>query len=496
MLLNGYTIIKTLDSNREMLMPKPKLDFLFNPSSIAIAGVSPDVNKPNTAQWYVTGLKKFGFKGNIYPLHPSDGEIFGMKIYTNVKDIPGTVDLVVSAIPAKFTPQLVQDCSEKGVKAVHLFTSGYSEIEDEIGKKLETEILGIASRTGMRLVGPNCMGIYHPSAKVTFAGEFPEQTGFSRTSGTLGLMSQSGGNCIFCIREAYSRGLFFSKAISYGNAADLNESDYMEYMAEDPATRVIAAYIEGVKDGDRFMKILKKAAARKPVIVNKAGNTEIGARACASHTSAIAGSASVWHDLLRQAGAIQVGSMPELVDIALAFDKIPPPKGRNVAVIGSGGGIAVQAADDITREGLKMPALSLEIRKKLHDIYGTEAGSMFRNPVDMSPFGSIESLANGIQAIAESDQIDIIMMQFPFDLWALLNRTIPVKPFVATVTELSGKIKKPFVVVLHYAVSIGGRQLLDEVQAKFVELGLPVYPSITRAASALRKYIEYNERQR
>ena len=474
-------------------MSKPALDFLFNPNSIAIAGVSPDVNKPNTAQLYVTGLRDFGYKGNIYPLHPSGGEIFGLKVYTNVKDIPGNVDLVVSAIPARFTPQLVKDCGEKDVKAMHLFTSGYSEIEDEIGKKLETEILGIARSTGMRLIGPNCMGIYNPSSGVTFAGQFLEQTGFPRTPGSLGLMSQSGGNCIFCIREAYSRGLFFSKAISYGNAADLNESDYLEYMTEDPATRVIAAYIEGVKDGDRFLNTLKKAAARKPVIVNKAGNTEIGARACASHTSAIAGSAGVWHDLLKQVGAIQVGNMSELVDVALAFDKMPPPKGRNVAIIGTGGGIAVQAADDITREGLKIPALPNEVRQKLHDVYGTEAGSMFRNPVDMSPFGKVESHANAIKAIAESDQIDIIMMQFPFDLWALLNRNIPIKPFVATVTELTRIIRKPLVVVLHYAVSLGGRRLQDEVQATFVELGLPVYPSITRAASAIRKYIEYNE---
>jgi len=311
-------------------MPKPSLDFLFNPSSIAIAGVSPETSKPNAAQFYVTSLKNFGYKGAIYPIHPSGGEIFGMKVYENVNDIPGPVDLVVSAIPARFTPQLIEDCGKKGVKAVHLFTSGYSEIEDEIGQKLENEILRSAKKASVRLVGPNCMGIYHPAGGVTFAGEFPpDQNGFPATPGALGLISQSGGNCIYCIRESASKGLFFSKAISYGNAADLNESDYLEYMTEDPQTRVIAAYIEGVKDGERFIHALKEAASRKPVIINKAGNTETGARACASHTSAIAGSASVWHDLLRQVGAIQVANMSELVDVALAFDKMPLPRGRN-----------------------------------------------------------------------------------------------------------------------------------------------------------------------
>ena len=160
-------------------MSKPTLDFVFNPASIAIVGVSPDASRPNIAQFYVTSLRDFGFKGNIYPIHPQGGEIFGMKVYKNVKDIPGTIDLVVSAIPAKFTPQLVEDCTQKGAKAMHLFTSGYSEIEDEIGKQLESEILRLAKKSGMRMVGPNCMGIYNPSAGVTFAGRFPpEQTGF------------------------------------------------------------------------------------------------------------------------------------------------------------------------------------------------------------------------------------------------------------------------------------------------------------------------------
>jgi acyl-CoA synthetase (NDP forming) len=495
--VNGYTISKTSYFIWERQMPKPFLDFVFNPASIAIVGVSPDAQRPNIAQFYVSSLRDFGFKGNIYPIHPQGGEIFGMQVYKNVRDIPGTIDLVVSAIPAKFTPQLVEDCNQKGVKAMHLFTSGYSEIEDEIGKQLESEILRLAKKSGMRMVGPNCMGIYNPSAGVTFAGEFPpEQTGFPRTRGSLALLSQSGGNCISFIREADSRGLFFSKAISYGNAADLNECDYIEYMMEDPQTKVIAAYIEGVKDGSRFINVLKAAVARKPVVINKAGNTEIGARACASHTSAIAGSASVWHDLLKQVGAVQVGSMSELADVALAFDRIPLPHGRNVAVIGTGGGIAVQAADDITREGLSVPVLPAEVRQKLNSIYGTEAGSMFRNPVDMPPFGKTTTHVEAIKAIADSDHVDIIMMQFPFDLWALIKRNMPAGPFIEVVTELKKTLKKPLVVVLHYAASTGARRLADEVQARFVNLGLPVYPSIPRASSAIRKYIEFNERRK
>ena len=267
-------------------------------------------------------------------------------------------------------------------------------------------------------------------------------------------------------------------------------------MMDDPQTKIIAAYIEGVRDGTRFINVLKKAVARKPVIINKAGNTEIGARVCASHTSAIAGSASVWHDLLKQVGAVQVGNMSELADVALAFDKVQLPQERNVAVIGTGGGIAVQAADDITREGLNVPVLPVEVRRKLTGIYGTEAGSMFRNPVDMPPFGKTATHVEAIKAIADSECIDIVMMQFPFDLWALIKRNMPADPFVEVVTDLKKILQNPLVVVLHYAASTGARRLADEVQAKFVNLGLPVYPSIPRAASAIRKYIEFNERRK
>ncbi len=475
-------------------MPKPALDYLFNPGSMAIAGVSADMARPSPAQWFLKSLINFGFKGRVYPLHPAGGEIYGMKVYKNVQDIPGEVDYVVSAIPARFTPQLIEDCGTKGVKAVHLFTSGYGEIEAEIGKQLEVEVLRIARRTGVRLIGPNCMGLYCPASGLTFAGDYPDQHGFPVRPGPLGLISQSGGNCIFCIREATVRGVFFSKAISYGNAVDLNECDLLEYMTDDPDTKLIAMYIEGVKDGRRFMRALKRAVSLKPVIINKAGNTETGARTCSSHTGAIAGSAGTWQGLLRQVGVTQVGSMSELVDISVAFARMPVPAGRNVAVVGSGGGVGVQAADEITQAGLHLPVLPSDIREKLHNIYGTEAGAIFRNPVDVPPLASKEMYIKAVQAIADSDQIDVIIMHFPFDLWALAHRTILVAPFTEVVSELSQTIRKPLAIVLHYCVSANARKLADEVQEKIVNLGLPVFPSIPRASQAINKYIQYNER--
>jgi acyl-CoA synthetase (NDP forming) len=472
-------------------MDTPALDYLFHPNSIAIAGVSPNPSSPNLAQSFMLALKEFGFKGELYSIHQEGGELFGMTVYPNVKDIPGPVDYVISAIPARFTPKLIEDCGEKGVKAVHLFSAGYSEIEDEMGSRLEELVLRIARKSGVRIIGPNCMGIYCPSGGLTFIAEYPEQSGFSRKSGNLGLISQSGGNATYCVREASSRGIFFSKVISYGNAADLNESDYLEYMAEDPNTKVIAMYIEGVRDGPRFVKALRKAAASKPVIVNKAGNTASGARVCVSHTSAIAGSERIWTALIKQAGAVQVTSMSELIDVSLAFLKLPVPKGKRTVVIGAGGGIGVQSADDVINAGLQLPELSTSLRRTIHSIYGSEAGRIFGNPIDIPPLGKAELHVAAAKSIADSNQTDIIMLHFPFDFWGLTPREKPLEQFIGMTTEILRTVKKPIAVVLHYAATTGARKAQDEMQCKLAEMGVPVYPSISRAASAINKLIDY-----
>lgn len=475
-------------------MTHPPLDFLFRPRSIALAGVSADTGKPGPAQWYLMSLIKFGYKGRIYPLHPAGGEIHGLKVYKNVVDIPGPVDYAVSAIAARHTPQFIRDCAAKGVKATHLFTSGYSEIEDVAGRRLEEEVLQIAREGGVRLIGPNCMGIYCPSSGLTFAGDYPDQAGFTSRSGPLGLISQSGGNCIYCIREASERGLFFSKAISYGNAADLNECDFLEYLTDDPDTKIIAMYIEGIKDGERFKRILRRAVKAKPVIICKAGNTETGARACASHTSAIAGSAAIWQAFLNQLGVIQVDSMSELVDISITLAFMPVPHGRNVVVAGSGGGVGVMAADDIMGAGLSLPFLPAELRRTLHSIYGTEAGSMFRNPVDIPPGSSQEHYVKAMQSIAVSKDVDIIIMQFPLDLWALARRSVLMERFMEVVTALKDTISKPLAVVLHNSATAQARRLEEDARAHFAALELPVYPSISRAARAINSYMWYSRR--
>jgi len=441
---------------------------------------------------FIESLRKFGYKGQIYPLHPSGGEVYGMKIYANVKDVPGPMDYVISAVSARYTPQLVADCAVKGVKAVHLFTSGYSEIEDEIGGKLEAEVLKIARKGGVRLIGPNCMGIYCPSSGMTFAQDFNDQHGFPKRPGPLGLISQSGGNSIYAVRAGSGRGVFFSKVISYGNAADLNETDFLEYMADDPDTRIIGMYIEGVKNGRRFMQALKRAAAIKPVIINKAGATDGGARACATHTSAVAGSAAIWQGLLKQAGAIQVDSMDELIDMSVTLLRLPLPAGKRAVVIGTGGGLGVESADQIISAGLKLPLLTPSIRKEICSIYGTEAGSMYRNPVDAPPFGGIENTVKAVSVAAASDKVDLLILHFAFDIWAMVSRSEPRYFFTEMIEGIQSKVKKPMAMVLHYTTELAAKQSADELQKKWVDMGLPVYHSIARAASAINRYIHWS----
>src|SRR5512136_92271 len=240
------------------------LDAAFHPGSVAVIGVGPIT----AGRFYVESLLASGFKGSLYPIHPDGGEISGLNILRSLKDVPGPVDLVISCIPARFVPRLIRECAEKHVKVVSMFTSGFSETGSETGQQLEAEIVRIARDAGIRLIGPNCMGVYSPKAGVSFVTDFP------RENGGIALVCQSGGNTIYLVRLGAERGIRFSKVVSYGNACDVDESDMFEYLMEDGETELVTAYIEGVKDGERFQQVLGRLAARKPVVVLKSGTTQ------------------------------------------------------------------------------------------------------------------------------------------------------------------------------------------------------------------------------
>ncbi len=462
---------------------KPALDYLFHPRSIAIVGVSTKTNKLNPAQIFIEPLLNCGYKGKIY-LVGRGSEILGLKIYPSIKDVPGAIDYAISAIPAQNTPQLIADCATKGVKAVHMFTAGFSELGSEEGKQLESQIASIARQKGIRIIGPNCVGLYCPQTGLSFGSKFAKE------SGHVGFIVQSGGNSIYATQEIIAHGVYFSKVISHGNGCDLSESDFLEYLSQDPETKIIAAYIEGVKDGQRFIKVLRQAARVKPVVIYKGGTTETGRKVAASHTSAIAGSARTWRSLLRQAGAIQADSLEELIDVVLALNYMAPPRGNNIAVIGVGGGASVYAADACSNAGLTLPALPVEIRLKLKDIFGGEAGKMFNNPLDLAPRGRQRPIEKAIEVIANYDQIDLLLIHIGFDIFPV-SMVNSFGIYIDSVIKLSKKINERSAVVLNFITQTESKQIASEAQVALSKAGFAVYPSISRAAKAISKLIQY-----
>ena len=466
-------------------MSDVSLDYLFQPKSIAIAGVSADPTMWNTGRRLMGLLLDSGFKGKIYPINPNGGEVSGLRIYPSIKDIPGTVDYVISAIPARYAPQLVADCATKGVRAIHFFTAGFSETGNDDGERLESEMLRVAHQNGIRVIGPNSMGLYCPRTGLSFGLNFPRQ------SGSLGLVSQSGAICIYGIREASRRGVHFSKVASYGNASDLNETDFLEYLTDDPETKIIAGYIEGVRNGSRFLRALKRATRVKPVITFKAGATEGGGRAATSHTGAIAGSNRIWESALKQAGAIQVQDVDELLDVALLFVLIAPPKGRNTAIFGMGGAASVLGADDCSNVGLTLPMLPAQVRQKLKDICTVEAGRFFQNPVDINVTTDSEMILRAVETIATCDEVDLLIVHMAFEA-ALMSTKEAFEPYIESVLRL-GVVGKPLAVVLHSFATAEAKQLASEAYTRLCDAGFPVYPSFRRAASAISRFIEYHQ---
>ena len=330
------------------------LDFLFHPRSVAVVGISRKRREWNAGKMFLDIYRRSGFSGAVYPVSRSGGEIKGLKCYPSLADVPGPVDYVISSIPATGVLQLMDDAAAKGVRCIHFFTAGFRETGEEDRVELESQVLEKARRAGIRLIGPNCMGLYCPSSGLSF------HHGFPREPGPVAFISQSGLNAEDAVNQGALYGVRFSKVISYGNAADLDESDFFDYCTADPETEIIPSYIEGVKDGGRFVRALKAASAAKPTIILKGGLTSAGSRAARSHTGSLAGSPQVWDALCRQCGALSVDSLDELIDMAITFRFLKRPAGRGLAVIVIGGGASVLAADDAEKLGLSMPPLSEE----------------------------------------------------------------------------------------------------------------------------------------
>ena len=470
--------------------PQSSLDFLFHPNSVALVGIT----TATTWHWtrtFLEGLNETEFDRPLYLVNPKGGEIEGRKVYTGLKDIPGNIDYVIGLVNAQIAPKLVEECAERGVRAIHFCTAGFSETGEEPRIKLEAELADVARRNGIRILGPNCMGIYCPKSRLSFSPAFPKE------SGSVGVISQSGGNSIYLVRQAALRGVRFSKVISYGNACDINESDLLEYLANDPDTRIIALYIEGIKDGKRFRRVMEEATKEKTVVLLKGGTTDGGARAVAGHTASLAGSRATWDALCKQLGIINVSSIDEMIDVLVTLLFLPLPGGRSVLLFGAGGGASVLIADEFESRGFRVPALPKEIVAQIRE-FTPIAGNILRNPVDYSQaMTNTEGVVKTFAILSRWEGADFFAMfirtgQFTasrisdHQLGYMLMSRFPIK---------QGQLPKPVVMVIEPSIIPEEAKAILAAICNSILSGLPVYYSFAAAANAISLVLDHAEKR-
>ncbi len=460
------------------------LDSIFHPRSIAIVGASPEPFSP-THIYFFYPLIRFGYQGRIYPVNPRGGEVMGLKAYPALRDIPETVDHAICAVPASLVSQVVRDCAAAGIKSVTVFTAGFSETGDAEGIRLEQELLETARQGGIRIIGPNCLGIHCPEAGVSLDDTVP------KVSGPVGFLSQSGGNARDLVVATADRRVFVSKGVSLGNALDLNESDFLEYLADDSATEVIAAYVEGIKQPQRFRRALQRACNRKPVIILKGGKTGSGAGAVSSHTGALAGSRVIWDTLCRQTGAVQANHFDEWIDVLMTFVHLKPPQGRRIGLVGMGGGASVLAADECEEAGLIIPSFPDKVRQELLQFI-PRTGVGLRNPVDSATnvYFDPATLARTVKVVADWDGVDLLFVVLPTILGVKMGPQILVA-HVESLASAADAIGKPVAIILRSAAQTGGEKVAREVRYECLKAGFPAFDSVDQAARAVNTLISY-----
>jgi acyl-CoA synthetase (NDP forming) len=467
------------------------LNIAFDPQSIAVVGASSD-DAAEKKGW-VGRLQEFGFKGKIYPINPKASVILGLKAYPSVKAVPDPIDYAIVSIRSSFVPGVLRDCIAKGIKVVHIFSAGFAETGMDEGRRLQEEVISIIKEGKIRILGPNCMGIYNPKTGLTF------NTRFSRESGNVGIVSQTGAGMMELVPHANARGIRFSKVISYGNALDISAAEFVEYFAKDAETKYIFCYVEGVNDGIRFFKAVRDCNKTKPVIILKGGLTEGGSGAVSSHTASLAGSELVWKAFFNQTGAIQVDTLTEAVEQIVAVEKLREIKGRRIGIVARGGGVGVVATDTCERAGLKVPALTKETRAELAKITPADAGSSIRNPVEigLGRFGVSEYYATGLRLVADDPNIDVVM--------AVINPHVYTQEGIGAkeidqsaqvLIDTAKTLSKPMVVVVTLGDDIDVIGMELAAQEKILNAGVPAYATVEAAIQAISKMAKYWEFRR
>ncbi|MGA3285410.1 MAG: acetate--CoA ligase family protein, partial [Verrucomicrobiota bacterium] len=447
------------------------LETLLYPKAVAVIGASRNPGKVGHA--LLANLVNGGFKGTIVPVNPEASEILGLKCYKSLDDYRDQLDLGIIAVAGKHVKDALQSLISAGAKSVIVITAGFREVGAE-GAKAEEELVAICRQSGVRMVGPNCLGVlntdHHMNA--TFGPSAPPP-------GKISIISQSGALCGAILDWAANQKLGLNKVISFGNKADLNEVDFIQALAEDKETKVIAGYLESIEEGNKFLRIAEQAASIKPVVILKVGITQAGAKAASSHTGSLAGADIAYGAAFKRAGVIRAENFEALFDYSMAFAMQPLPNGERVAIITNAGGPGIMAADAAELSGLKMvsptPATDVKLRTFL------PASAAFGNPIDVIGDADPDRYARAFEVLQEDEKIDaIVVVVTPQNM----TRPLELAEKLAAASRIGGS-QKPVL-----ASFMGGTEVAD-AKEKLMAMDIPNYPSPDRAVTALRAMCDY-----
>jgi acetyl-CoA synthetase (ADP-forming) len=455
---------------------KEALDKILMPKSVAVVGASTDPFK--WGYMLLNAIKESGFEGNIYPINPNAEEIQGLKCYANVRDVRGSVDSAIVVVPAKYVPGVFEDLKAVGTKGAVVITSGFSETGEE-GRELIAKILE-TSKDHTRFIGPNCMGVTSSKAKLS-ALMIP----FLHEKGDVSFISQSGGYGLQLYIRASAMGVGVGKFISSGNESDLKGYEYLRYFGNDEETKIIAMYIEGLKNGRQWLEAAKEVSPKKPIVVIKVGVTEAGSKAAASHTGSIAGSDKVYEAAFKQSGVIRAYDAGEMFDYVKGLLYCPLPQGTNMGIVSNSGGVAVETADRLIENGLKVPTISEEAQKEVEALIPAFGNP--RNPIDLTATLNMNSFLNVPDVILKQPDIHgLVTISLGTSIIRTMFPDVPESDLEGmyqwintTLLKTYKKYNKP-VIVIDPSADVAG------ASAKILEAEkVPVYTTPERAADVM-----------
>lgn len=474
-----------------------QLHAFFSPQSVAIVGATKKINKAGHVIFknFVENKRRGTFKGTIFAVNPYEKSVLGVTSYPRVTDIPEEVELVVIVVPANVVPTVMQDAATKKVKDIAIISSGFGEIGNH---ELENQVVEIAKKACMRVLGPNCLGVYDsrtgvdmlflPETKVLTTGD--EVIATPRPMpGSIAIVTQSGAFGVSALDYLAGREIGVSKFVSFGNKCDVTETEMLHYLLYDRETRAILLYTEGIKSGREFLKVAKQVTKKKPIVALKAGRTEAGARAAASHTGAIAGSDQIYDAVFEQTGIIRAQDMDEFFHAGKALAMQPPAAGKNVGIVTDAGGPGIMAVDESELKGLSVKRFSDRTIRKFEKLKQEEKLPKFAtnlNPIDITGSGTSEMFELTTDIVFQDPEINGVILLGLHHMPALQE------DFIDRVAKVACKYDKPMV-----ACDIGETEMAMRIRSRFDKLEIPAYSSpedAARAMSALARYGSYLEK--